>query len=169
MNNGLNIVYCDITSFTEIGSIGAEHWYGKLKQGWGDWNLAYDNQVELLHPLTQKEATYLNKKSNNKFSRYKKGELSHRFDTEEEVEKFAINIWREKFPDGLVLISGSSGTCQPQKPLDAVDKKLLGKLVVIWNKFKPFWEDGNDGWDKHEKPMRLLCSQWYKLLGQEYN
>ena len=95
--------------------------------------------------------------------------MSERFDSEEQLFALAKKIWKDKFPDGVVLICGSSGTCQPQKPLDALDLVLLKKLEKVWVKFEPMWNDGCNGWDKHTDKMQKLCDEWYSLLKQKWN
>ena len=160
------VVALDLTSWVGTCAIGAEHYYGKLKQEWGD----YDTQkrIKLQHPLTAEEARLLNRK--NKHLAYwftiVAGTLNDQFATPEDVRAFAIKVWKKEFPEGDILVSDDN-LCQPSEPIDG-DPKLVKAASEIWKKWQPMWDDG--GWEtkRYEKAMNRLCGQWYKLLGLPY-
>ncbi len=88
----------------EIGcwsfSIGGEHYYGHLH---GYIKNKYES-MELSHPLTLKEVKYLNKKDSRRT--YEVGDMSERFETEDEVRERAKKVWKDLFPESLVLMEG---------------------------------------------------------------
>ncbi len=153
MKTKITPCYLDVSSYVGI-SIGADHYYGHLKYN--------DQKIELKHRLTQKEADLLNKKDGNNYNRYKKGALSERFDTEEQVEKIAIKTWKQHFPDANILIKGSDVYIEPQPCIDGL-KVIKDKINRLYKRAcKLGWFDnGND------KIVDEICDEYYhKILGK---
>lgn len=122
----MNIATLEIGCYAEC--IGGEHYYGYLK-GYSDKGF---QSIELLHPISKKEAIYLNKKDLNRgITKYKVGHFSYRFETRQEVIDFAIKVWRNYFPDALALKIGSCCVCDPQFILDGPEdfKQKVNKLA----------------------------------------
>jgi hypothetical protein len=91
----MNKIFVNITSWTRIGSAGAEHFYAKLsifedprniyslaREG---WITTPGEDIQLQKPLTSENAKYLNKKGGFG-STYKKGDLDDRFDSIDEIK-----------------------------------------------------------------------------------
>lgn len=99
----------EITSFLYCGALGAEHYYGKLwtyDESKEDWR----NQIwkeELKQPMSQKMASYLNKKDGySKWRAYHKGDLTDRFDSKEDIYKAAIKFFTAKFGKNITIEDG---------------------------------------------------------------
>jgi len=126
------IVFLDITTWSGI-SIGAEHYYGKLKEHGGNYK-----SVELEWPMSQKMATYLNKKdrtrSGDSYDCYKKGCPTVRFDTEQEVKDWALEVWKEHFPDHDLLLIGTDCINEPIRCLDG-DSMLSESINQLVDKY----------------------------------
>lgn len=82
------IAFCEIKSWTFVGSANAEHFYGKLFLNEGDCE--NDNGIELTYKLTERQAIYLNKKNSAYNSKLKPGDSNNQFDSENEVYQAAI-------------------------------------------------------------------------------
>lgn len=149
----------DITSFVGT-SIGAEHYYARLKMH------GVEKDVELKHTLTQKEATYLNKKDKGygAFGRYKTGEKVHRFDTEAEIRRVAIAEYKQHFPQAIGLMEGSFGSCQPKPILDGLDSiaPRVNQLAKDLEECYP-----TTGWKRDIIDMprfKAICHEWEDLM-----
>lgn len=98
-----------ISSF--LGAIGAEHFYGKIYrhknyiEGTRIRSFSGDLEShELTHPMSSKMARLMNKKDNvPAWGRYKKGDLTSRFDTEEEVISTGVQFLRQKYGDDITI------------------------------------------------------------------
>lgn len=98
----------DVTSFVYIGSMGAEHYYA---EAWYGCVIGHHEQIKekMTYPMSAKTARYLNKKDDcGTFFRYKKGDTTERFDTEEEAQKRGIEFLIEKFGKDIVIVNGGS-------------------------------------------------------------
>jgi hypothetical protein len=149
--------FLDITSFTYIGSIGAEHYYGKI--------IFTDKSIErfdLQHPLTQKEAIHLNKKDGDIkiFHRYKRGELSDRFETENDVINYGIKLFKEKYSDYILILGNNCA--RSAVPLIYWPNKL-NKLAVKINKLADKWEKIG-GYEGNDKLAGKIDNEWNNLL-----
>jgi len=142
------VVYLEITSWIGM-SIGATHYYGELKCG--------DKKVDLLHPLTRKEAANLNKESLFDYM-YKAGENYPGYVNRDKLIKQAIKTFIDHFPTADILISGRSYCADPQEILVGPEdlKEFVNSLVkeadsfgryegdkmrmeIIFQKFRKFW------------------------------
>lgn len=99
----MKAIIVNVTSYTDIGSIGAEHYYGKLYiveinttlRALGKNPFGYessDDGQELVRGIDAKEANYLSRKDGGK--KWKSGDITGRFNTIDEI-KLAI----QKFID----------------------------------------------------------------------
>lgn len=149
--------YLKITSYTWIGSIGAEHFYGKI------YIEKPDEQIDLQHKMSAKMAKYMNKKEGTQdFCRYKPNEMTNKFDTEEEITLFGLHYFKARFPKGI-LIKGDQCVRSAMYPIIYVPKELLSwsdkinKLVKEWNDI-----DGYEG--GKAKRAEQIDIEWYKLI-----
>ena len=91
-------IFVNITSWTRVGSAGAEHFYAKIlqfeseeniftlaREGWYCAEITDHTDTNLQKPLTSEEAKYLNKKDGFG-SIYKKGDMTDRFDSIDEIK-----------------------------------------------------------------------------------
>ena len=101
------------------GAMGAEHYYGEV---WWEYKRAATEKEKLTQPLSSKDAAYLNKKDDcGSFCRYKRGDLTERFDTKDQTIKAGIKFLTEKFGHDIVIEEGSN--CYAP-----------GENEIIWNK-----------------------------------
>lgn len=124
----IRLVVLEVSSW--VGSIGAEHYYGKLK-------MDDRKDVKVQTKLTSKEALHLTKKD-RRFGtdyRYRKGQLTTRFSDAEKVEEEAKRVWRKHFPKAHALVVGQDAVADPQRPLDG-DPEILKKLKDYWDRFE---------------------------------
>lgn len=101
----MKYIIVNITSWTRVGSAGAEHYYGKVYEVESDlsiYQLAEDGAPlnvkgeELYKPLTKEDAVHLNKKDKmERYARYKEGELTSRFNSIEEIKKRTNELYPE--------------------------------------------------------------------------
>ncbi len=99
----------EISSFIFCGAMNAEHFYGEA--WWETPRSKYSTDKEkLTQPMSEKMAKYLNKKDDSWGSRYgyKKGDMTERFDTKEQVKKAGIKFLTEKFGENIIIEDGSS-------------------------------------------------------------
>lgn len=94
----------EISSFMFCGAMGAEHYYGEV---WWEYKRSGSEKEKLTKPMSTKLATYLNKKDESWGARYKRGDLTERFDTKNEVIKAGIKFLTEKFGDDIIIEEGS--------------------------------------------------------------
>jgi len=151
------LAFLKVTSFTWIGSIGAEHFYGKLQVE------KPEETVELEHKMSAKMAKYMNKKDGTEsFCRYKAGDMTNRFDTEEEVIMFGLMYFKTRFPKGI-LIQGDNCSRSAMYPVIYAPEELqlwmnkANKLVKEWNDI-----DGYDG--SQSKRAEQIDNEWYKMI-----
>lgn len=157
------IYHLKISSYTYIGGIGAEHFYGKI---------VFDNraerygfsEVELKHPLSEKEALYLNKKDQTRgidFTRYKTGELSEKFWTEKEVEAAALR-WMQQNEPKDILVKGERSYYEPKKIIYSPKEfnaktKILNKLTSQYEAVEQDSKLSNKLYKKYFKIFDKYC------------
>ena len=126
----LRIVVLTVSSYTEIGSFNAEHWYGKLHC----IDESGRKSHELKRKLTdQKEVDHLNEKDEtSEISAWKVGDEVNRFQARKDVEDEAVRQWKTAFPDYDALVVGLTAVADPQRPLDARKSSTLKILQCFW-------------------------------------
>jgi hypothetical protein len=118
------VVYVYVTSYAM--SIGGEHFYGKLKCNGHE-------EVILTEVLTQKLATYLNKKdSTASWNRYKQGDRVERFSSYETLIAEAKRVWKKEFPSAVILIEGERSCGSIQEILDAPNHTIMNKINELY-------------------------------------
>lgn len=153
----IQLVCLEISSWR--GSIGAEHYYGKL--------LCEDSEDEIEVERTlddQKEVDYLNKKdgAGDGFHRWDVGNTTKRFSTAKAVEERAILIWRRHFPKHAALVIGIYGSAGPRRPLDA-KPTVLKKLQSFWKR-----AEAAGGYEKNYNAMdKVQKEYWAWLCGKK--
>ena len=160
------IAFLDITDM--IGSIGAEHYYGKIK-------FRHDNireEIELTYPMSAKEALYLNKKCNceGPYGRYRPGEESYKFYSPEDIKRIAIKLFSEKYPNDLLLLGDG---CNLSAQYLLYWPKEYDDLAKQVNDLAKQWEDcgGYGDWrgkGGDDKKASEIDDKWYKLLKPFY-
>jgi hypothetical protein len=143
------IGYLELTSFVWCGSLGANHYYGEIKYELGnhdDW-MKNRHKIEVYRILSRKDALQLTKldESWGRYGVHSPGDKSERFDTVEEVVRRGIEMWKNRFPLG-VLIKGASATRSAQP-------------IIYWPKEL----------DKLAKKLNLLAEEWERIDGYEGN
>ena len=100
MNDKYDITYLHITTWSGITFM-ASHYYGKLYHG-------SDSTFELCKKLTKKQADDLNKRDViGCIASYSAGDMTQRFDTEDEIIKIAKKEYKKRFPKSNVLVLGN--------------------------------------------------------------
>lgn len=137
MTNKYRVCYLDISSFQGL-SIGAIHFYGELR--------CDGNRVELIHHLTTEEAIERTKRERADMGseyRYKRGDKSRGFTTEEQIIDLACRTWHKHFPDADVLILGDNCVAEPQRVLVG-PKEFKTQINKWYAECKAFgWYEGN--------------------------
>lgn len=134
--------------------IGGEHYTAVLV---GYSGKTY-RRIELDHPLSDAMAGRLNLKDRNRHNRYRPGDITTKFESEEEAVAAARAAWHQEFPDALVLLQGSFVVADPQPCLEG----------PVWfrdaaNRLCHGFEDYG-GYEGNEKGCRRLSSQYQKLV-----
>ncbi len=134
----LKLVHVEISTFAG-SAINAEHYYGRMCVD----EIGNYEDIEIEGPMTQKVATYLNKKDGvrwgNSYAYHKKGGMTNRFDTENEVRERAIQIWKEHFPEADLLLEGNSCHVCPKRALDGP-----ADIVQVLNDIHDKWKRLDD-------------------------
>lgn len=135
----------NITTFRGTAAFGAQHSYGLLMapethvpiEGRDDAVYYVKGQIWSINRImTAEQAARLNE-VNGLFGRdyamdNKAGDASHQFDTDEEVERYGIAVWREVCDDPTaVLLKTSFGYSGPCKPL-AGPPEVMEALTPIY-------------------------------------
>jgi hypothetical protein len=151
-----NVVYLVITSWQGI-SLGAEHYYAKLKgDAYGEYT-TYD-----LHKvMTEEDAEILRKKDD--WRHYKAGSLTDRFNTKEEARESAILALPTAFPHAVALLEGNPAYVEPHYCLWVKNLAYIEKLNKVWKDATLLVND--DGtkmmalYRKFEKLLERACNQ----------
>jgi hypothetical protein len=149
----LKLVVLQVSSYTTLGSINAEHWYGRL--------YCIDESGRKSHELNrkltdQKEVAYLIGKDG--FTGWKVGDETNRFKTREDVEREAVRQWK-KFPAYDALVVGNTASADPQRPLDARKAAVLKILKCFWKHAQ-----ATGGYDKNYKAMDEIHKEYWAWI-----
>ena len=149
----VKFVVLQVSSYTEIGSIGAEHWYGKL-------HCIHESERrshELKRKLTdQKEVDHLNQKDEtSEISAWKIGDEVNRFKTRKDVEDEAVRQWEAAFPGYEALVVGLTAVADPQRPLAAKHPTTLKILQCFWDAAQK-----TGGYEKNPKAMDAIFQEY---------
>lgn len=145
-----DIVTLEIASWVGI-SAGASHCYGFLKS----YKDGQYPSIELKKKLTKYDAETLNSIDNH--TSYKEGHKSKRFNSEDEVRKEAISIWKSEFPEAKILVEGLTSYVEPKKILDGIDMKVANMLNMMANAYRRIPE-------KDHKKQDLAYDSWINIL-----
>ena len=76
--------------------------------------------------------------------RYRAGAMSERFESEIDIRKGALKIWKKRFPDAVILLEGSSSCASVQRCLSG-PKELKNKINSLWRQAEKIgWYEGNE-------------------------
>jgi len=140
----------DRIAFLEISSYG-KHYFGKIRFG--------DAHIECTKLVSQKDAERFNQF--DRWQSYKVGMVTTRLASESEVIEIAISIWKERFPDALILVRGRKYIAEPQFAL-AGPQILVNELNILYNEAEKIgW------WDRDGGAMWEVEDKWYALLRGE--
>lgn len=141
------IVCLEISNY--IGSIGASHYYGRLRGG--------DKRVDLEYKLSQAQATKLNKIDGKGYT-WKRGSTTSRFESEEDIIQAALAQYKTYFPGALALVLGDYSSAGPKWTIDG-PPELLGYGNDLWQEAEDMsW------WDYDPTLMDRICNEWEKLI-----
>lgn len=145
-----HVCYLEVSSWVGIG-IGAEHYYGELH--------FQNNMIRLEYRLTQRQATRQNKKMGEP-GLFRKGDLYTGFDSPDDLSEFAKSVYKECFPEALVLVQGRHAVSGPHLVIDAPGEiefqanKVYEKARVIG-----FWDDR-----KNDDLMDEITAEWDEIV-----
>jgi hypothetical protein len=157
-------VVLEINSFREM-SIGAVHYYGKLK---GDKNGSLTH-VDISKNMTQEEADWFNE-NDGYGSIYETGASTDRFNTKSEIHNEAIKIWREEFPDAEFLLEGNYAYAEPMYCVDArnfEDKVQLNNIYYAYSQIPYDLKNGYDRSEENHRKADVLWRQFRKVLDHD--
>lgn len=148
--------HLEITSWVGTSAIGASHYYGRLRVNGHE-------EVQLERILTTSEARQMTKddrrlSDGGDFYRWKAGQSTNRFFSEQEVIDAAVACLKDQHPEVTVLFRGNSGVLDPQPVLIGPDelKAELNGLVAE--------AEANDWWEGDEKNMNVIADRWDNKL-----
>jgi hypothetical protein len=138
-------IFVNITSWTRVGSAGAEHYYAKIseinddrnifvlaREGWiiPDVNGVTD-AMELKKALTQQEADYLNRKDRT-INLYHEGDESDRFDSIDQIKE-AVKV---KYPNTDIAFFNDREIINEERDIFEANPKAIkitGRKIRIQN------------------------------------
>lgn len=167
------VAYCHITTWVGT-SIGAQHYYAKIKFGPSErWTPGEDLMVKLSHRMAVEHNKGLRREGRPSQEFVKAGEWTSNFATEDDVRARAIEVFREgkmrdrrgekdlSLRDAVFLVEGESGICQPQSILVCVagyedEMNILNALFT----------EGDGWWWERDKNSKLdrLSEDWYAIM-----
>lgn len=144
-------IFVNITSWTRVGSVGAEHFYAKvttfesdkniydLAREWFNCEITDYEEVQLQKPLTSEGSQYLNKKCGFG-SIYKKGDMDDRFDSIEEIMEYTKKQYPQTdiafFNDHELLSEDRDVYEANPKPIKKTDRKIqIHNITGFSNEF----------------------------------
>lgn len=162
----MKLVFLEITSWVGTSAIGASHYYGRLIAG--SYRDKDRTEVEVTDKLTTWEAKELNKRDRemgfaDSSFKYKKGQESNHFWSEEDVVAAAKRMFAERFPDeDAALIKGLARTLDP-RPVLAGPEDFVKRANAINAKAEAidYWDGGKDA------EMEVLYKEW-NVLKKEF-
>jgi hypothetical protein len=157
----MKVAKLEVTSWAGV-AIGAEHFYGSFN--WCDESNDF-KEHRLTKTISQKEASYLNKKmagENTDYidSRYREGDEVNCFDTVEEVRKVAMKNWRDITGCDL-LLGGSFACASVEFALDGPDQDVVDRINDLYKQAVEidFYED-----EELEDQMNLIDELFRKIV-----
>lgn len=145
------VVYLSTSTYAGIVG-GAYHYYGTLKCG------RYD-PVTLKRTLTESGAAKLNRNDRDQTYVWKEGHSVIRFEDEESLIAVAIEEWKDRFPDAVLLLLGSNCVADPQPILDCTDDDLRARLEPLYERAREL-----DWWESGDPEMDEVADEWWAIL-----
>lgn len=146
-----NYVVLEITSWQGM-SFGATHYYGALV-GYNDGNYL---KCDIKKIMSKEDAKELSEKDDWK---YKAGNTTTRFNSEDEIRTIALKTWKTLFPKCNALLEGRFACAEPQKCLWIKNSKYINKLNELWKENESI-SNISKNWEK----IDALCDAFNKLL-----
>ena len=144
------IVYLEISSYRYIGL--GRHYYGRLHCG--------NKHIDVTRKLGAPEAAVIRSQTGQKWPCA--GDTSIAFHLEDDVVIRALQVWRDEFPEGILLIRGSAVYAEPQRAL-AGPLALMAEINAMYQRCEELgW------WDtqvtEHEDEMLEICDRWDEIV-----
>lgn len=143
---------------------GGEHYWGVVTPK--DYT---KDKWEVKHPMSAKEAKYLNQKDGTLLfsSKHKPGDLTERFETREELVDSTTKQFSKMYPDG-VLLRGSVCVASPLEILysPAKFKSRVNVLNKLWREFEGLYQGlyGSQNTMTDEEAGEEISKNWSSLL-----
>jgi hypothetical protein len=156
------VAYLDVTCWA--ASAGGEHYTGAIKLDKGNGMATH----EVEHPLTAKEALYLNKKDRTSYCHHRPGELSPRYKTEEQLCRHAVKLFLSKYKG--ILIKGFYGRASATPIIccsRGLEKKMerLNELAMEWEHIGGYDEGYDDQASKIDDEWNKICREIRQMDG----
>lgn len=158
-----NVIHLEISSF--LGSLGAEHYYAKLR--WKDrTSKEYKtNEIEIRRKLGVKEAKYLNEKDSAYGSGiWRAGCMTERFNTPEHAIEFALKEFK-KIPGENILIKSRHGVCSAA-PIIAFPEWYAEKIQFLNGMAEEWRSMPRSLWNSTHATE--LDEKWYKEITKDF-
>lgn len=166
------VVFVEVTTYVGI-SLGAQHWYGEMV---GDAtipnpdNPSYFSGYERRDVKRKLTAAGARKMTMQKYKTtggvyidlYEAGDWTNAFDSEEDVEKYAMRSAKKCFPKLRLLLSCRGyRSADPEKVLWCESAADQIALYNLWHR----WEIIN-GWQnkKNEREAREIAAEWDEIM-----
>jgi hypothetical protein len=157
-------VYLDISSFVGF-SPEAVHVYGKLIRP--SSSMEKYAVVELEYKLTRSQAERRNilhfkQYPGDKYKPYREGSITNGFDTEQDLIDFAMEHWKEYFPNERLLICGSPSRVTPQPILSGATKRIREQSQRLFKQVEDLYGDKTEpsSWKKYD----ALSKKWDEII-----
>lgn len=144
------IVYLIISSYRFLGLGLGQHYYGRLRCG--------DKRVEIMRKLSAAEAYTINQQRG--YELFEAGDGRSSFYLESDIVSKALQVWRDEFPAGTLLVKGGGPACaEPQEAL-AGPPELVAEINAMYQHCEELgWWDGG-----HEDEMLEICNRWDQIV-----
>ena len=157
----MTIAHLEISTYQGI-SIGAIHWYAKLKiedesEKWGS------KSIEIERKMSAKEAKIANKELQARgflSDRYKPGSLTNGFNTEEDAIQAGIQKFKSHYK-GVLFLGDNCCVSAWKRVLFYPDIKEISSLAIQMNAISDEFIK-NNGYEGDKSIAEKLDSKWYK-------
>jgi hypothetical protein len=136
-------------------SMGGEHYTVKAECG-------SEFSDEITHPITTKEAIHFNKKDKAYGLKYKRGDLSGRFETRKAACREAVKYSRKKWPEAKLVLDG--GWASPNIVVWCSDKKIGGRLKILGENMRALYKKVQNPWAVYKDKVNKMVAEWDELL-----
>lgn len=122
------IVYLRVTTYAGVLGAYEGHYYGRFYPG---HSALHSESKELTYPLSAREAAKRNKA--NDWTGWRKGDHVNNFNSEPQLEAYALASFQKLFPDALYLIKGNPASVSPNWVLVGDGADDLNRIYQLYD------------------------------------